>query len=417
MKTKELLCRVFPIFAGALLAAAADSPGQEPRLRGIVCFSTNEFALLENTALPAWRGVMMLGKGQREGDTEVLEISSAAGKVRLREAGKPMEVGFEAELPPEAWLGSPSGGQKAEPGPGAFFLRLQQAGPAHVFKVYQLLAGRSLIRPSALPAFRLDVGCKDAAGTEDLRKAIERALAPKGIMFRLDGEKFVLAGSERDLGRVTPQVGELAAQLGRQRAAAAPGTAEQVLGLGTINFPGTDVNQVLTIYQELANRTLLRPATLPAPIISFQNRTPLTLVEALYAFQALLAMNGVSVQPVGEQFLFVFPTLGKAKLDALLARKPAARSPARNEKHAAGTIDLQRAGLTEVAALYGQLCGQPVEVEPGLPEWRFVLRSQTTLTTEELLQALDLVLGWSDLTVTPVEGGKSLRVTPMQGRK
>ena len=107
MKTKELLCRVFPIFAGVLLAAAADSPGPEPRLRGIVCFSTNEFALLENTTLPAWRGVMILSRGQREGDTEVLEISSAAGKVRLREAGKTMEVGFEAELPSEAWLPSP----------------------------------------------------------------------------------------------------------------------------------------------------------------------------------------------------------------------------------------------------------------------------------------------------------------------
>ncbi len=70
MRAKDLLCRVFPMFAGALLAAAADSRGQEPRLRGIVCFSTNEIALLENRALPAWRGVKMLGKGQREGDTE-----------------------------------------------------------------------------------------------------------------------------------------------------------------------------------------------------------------------------------------------------------------------------------------------------------------------------------------------------------
>ena len=37
-----------------------------------------------------------------------------------------------------------------------------------------------------------------------------------------------------------------------------------------INFPNTDLNQVLKVYAELVGRTVLRPTTLPAPTITLQ---------------------------------------------------------------------------------------------------------------------------------------------------
>ena len=53
-----------------------------------------------------------------------------------------------------------------------------------------------------------------------------------------------------------------------------------------IKFQNTDLAQVLQIYGELVNRTVLRPATLPAPTISLTTQTPLTRKEAMDALKA-----------------------------------------------------------------------------------------------------------------------------------
>lgn len=299
--------------SGAVVLGA-EEPGPELHLRGVVQFSTTELALLETAPLRGGGGEMILTKGQREGGIEVLEIDAASSKVKVRIGGVMSELGFATDLPPEAWAQPSSRGQRAEPLERPAFLRLQQAGPGQVFTLYQLLAGRSLIRSQSLATFRLDLGCKDAATTNDLVKVIEQALAPKGILFREDGDRFTFAGRETDLNRITPQLRELATTIAETRGKA----SEESLPAGTINFPGTDVNQVLMIYQELVNRSLLHPATLPAPAITFRSYTPWTFEEAIYAFNASLAINGISVVPVGEKFLFVFPTVQKQKMDSLL---------------------------------------------------------------------------------------------------
>ncbi len=82
---------------------------------------------------------------------------------------------------------------------------------------------------------------------------------------------------------------------------------ETQLPAGTINFPSTDLNQVLQIYAELVNRTILRPTSLPAPTITLKTQTPLTKREAIQAFDAVLALNGVAMINVGEKFVKAVP--------------------------------------------------------------------------------------------------------------
>lgn len=84
--------------------------------------------------------------------------------------------------------------------------------------------------------------------------------------------------------------------------------AEEVIAAGTINFPATDLNQVLQIYSELVNRTVLRPANLPAPLITLKTQTPLTKKEAIQAFDAVLAMNGITMINIGDKFVKAVPT-------------------------------------------------------------------------------------------------------------
>ncbi|HEX4644183.1 MAG TPA: secretin N-terminal domain-containing protein, partial [Verrucomicrobiae bacterium] len=83
---------------------------------------------------------------------------------------------------------------------------------------------------------------------------------------------------------------------------------EQVFPSGYIDFPATDVNQVLTIYGELVNRTILRPTALPAQLITLKTQTPLTRTEAIQAFDTVFAMNGITTINIGDKFVKVVPT-------------------------------------------------------------------------------------------------------------
>ena len=81
----------------------------------------------------------------------------------------------------------------------------------------------------------------------------------------------------------------------------------KVLGRDEINLKAATIDEFLTIYAETVNRTILRPATLPAPTITLRNQTPLTKREAIQLFDAVLAMNGIAIINVGEKFAKVIP--------------------------------------------------------------------------------------------------------------
>jgi general secretion pathway protein D len=81
----------------------------------------------------------------------------------------------------------------------------------------------------------------------------------------------------------------------------------KVVPAGMIDFRQADVNLVLQLYAEMVNRTILRPATLPAATITLKTQTDLTEKEALQALDASLAMNGIAMIPVDEKFLKAVP--------------------------------------------------------------------------------------------------------------
>ena len=98
----------------------------------------------------------------------------------------------------------------------------------------------------------------------------------------------------------------------QQPAATAPaatpaGQPEEMVPPHTINFQSVDVNQVLNVYAKMVNRTLLRPASLPAGQIVLDNLTALTKSEVIQALQAVLAINGVAVVNIGDKFVKVLP--------------------------------------------------------------------------------------------------------------
>lgn len=90
----------------------------------------------------------------------------------------------------------------------------------------------------------------------------------------------------------------------------------EMVPAGMIKFQNTDLAQVLQIYGELVNRTVLRPATLPAPTISLTTQTPLTRREAMDALKAVLWLNGIAVEDFGEKFVKVVPAPNAGQVGA-----------------------------------------------------------------------------------------------------
>ncbi|HYG21710.1 MAG TPA: secretin N-terminal domain-containing protein [Verrucomicrobiae bacterium] len=78
---------------------------------------------------------------------------------------------------------------------------------------------------------------------------------------------------------------------------------EQIIPAGMIDFRNTPLEQVLTVYSELVNRTLLRPSTLPASQITLTTRTALTKREAVQALDSVLGLNGIAMINVDEKFV------------------------------------------------------------------------------------------------------------------
>ena len=82
---------------------------------------------------------------------------------------------------------------------------------------------------------------------------------------------------------------------------------EEMIGAGLIKFTGADLNQVLETYAPMAGRSILRSPNVTCPPIFFSNITPLTKAEAIQAYDALLAINGIAIIKIGEKFMKAVP--------------------------------------------------------------------------------------------------------------
>lgn len=68
---------------------------------------------------------------------------------------------------------------------------------------------------------------------------------------------------------------------------------------------GDDLDSVLSLLEKLTSRSIIRPNGLPSPKFTFTSQRPLTVDERIRAIESLLALNQITVVPVGDLFLKV----------------------------------------------------------------------------------------------------------------
>ncbi|MCX6895848.1 MAG: hypothetical protein NTZ16_10200, partial [Verrucomicrobia bacterium] len=97
-------------------------------------------------------------------------------------------------------------------------------------------------------------------------------------------------------------------------AAAAAGMAkllaaksDDLMTVEALRFQAMPLEQVLDFYATLVNRTILRPASLPAAAITIKTQTALTKSEAIEALDSVLGMNGITMINIGTKFVKAVP--------------------------------------------------------------------------------------------------------------
>ena len=77
-------------------------------------------------------------------------------------------------------------------------------------------------------------------------------------------------------------------------------------------------------------------------------------------------------------------------------------------------VDFRQAQLPQFIEEYKALIGHPVEISTGIPDIRLTLKSQTQLSENETLQAMDLLLGLHGLEVIQQVDNKPLKLVRIE---
>ena len=177
--------------------------------------------------------------------------------------------------------------------------------------------------------------------------------------------------------------------------AIAPGTTstDEIIPAGMIDFRAVDLNDVLKVYANLVQRTILRPAALPAPQIVLKTQTDLTRTEAIQAIDAVLALNGITMINFGDKFVKAVP-VGQANTEGAPPNLMDAKDLPEFGQYVTHVVQLKYAKPSEVIPVLQQFAKIPNSILPIESSGMIVIRD----FTENVKRMLEMIAR-IDLTV------------------
>jgi general secretion pathway protein D len=167
--------------------------------------------------------------------------------------------------------------------------------------------------------------------------------------------------------------------------------ADEIVPPGMIRFQATPLEQVLDFYAELVNRTILRPASLPAVSITIKTQTELTKKEALQALDSVLGLNQITMIPVGEKFVKCVP-VGQANQEAAPISSMTADDMPEIGQYVTHVVQLKYAKPSELTQVLQPFAKIPNSIQPIDGNQILILRDYTENVKRmlELIEKIDV---------------------------
>ncbi len=171
----------------------------------------------------------------------------------------------------------------------------------------------------------------------------------------------------------------------------------------TINLHQARLDQVLDLYQMLANQTVIRPPQLTLFRIDLQSEAGLSSAQAAQRLEQVFSDNGLIVEHRGN-FVFVVPS---EKINSLLsvpnppeATTYAQKSPAL-EVFPPGLIKFQETDLIQVLDFLAELSDKNLLSTRALPPGRVTIRSQTAMNRLQAVWMMTAALRLGEIATVP----------------
>jgi general secretion pathway protein D len=195
-------------------------------------------------------------------------------------------------------------------------------------------------------------------------------------------------------------------------AAGAASTNPEMMPPNMIDFRNADLAMVLDVYAMMVNRTLLRPATLPAQTLSLKTQGQLTMKEGIQALEGVLALNGITIINVGDKFAKVLAEAQATQGAAPFATNGVSSLPDLGQ-YVTEVKHLQYVKPSEVVAILQPFVRIPNGILPIDPSGIIILRdyAENVKRMLELLNRVDIALP-SDFEqeVIPIKYAKSSEI-------
>ena len=167
-----------------------------------------------------------------------------------------------------------------------------------------------------------------------------------------------------------------------------------------------NLTSVLNLYAGFRDRTILRSPLVEDVPLSLVAATT-NVADAAAAIEKALNAQGIAAILDGDKFAMVVPQAEAAKAKPRLAQiKVPASNVRERELMPAGTINFPQANLINVVQIYAELAGRKLDgsEKTFLDGPQIRLKSQTDLSKEEVLYALDTLFEWQGFRMVPGDG-------------
>jgi len=182
----------------------------------------------------------------------------------------------------------------------AGLLRFTEADLDQVLEIYQELTGRTVISAANRPRSKITLRSQTPLTRREAAYALETAILMGGVRISAHQDKFVVVQSS------------LSAEPPRKflsNQSAAPTSTALNVPAGHLELREARPEKFLKLYAGLLGRDALPvESTLPIQRLTVRSQTPLTTAEAVYALDALAAVNRLQFLLVGDKQVKLAPS-------------------------------------------------------------------------------------------------------------